>query len=313
MTDVIVTRPAKFSAALGPVSPIRLRPDRSAVAPWAAAWAPRLALTDRDVYRRVARRVHRAHDPAISLLLMRYASAAAIGLGVMAWSSFASAYRPFDSTDAAVAKEGELELEIGPVGYLRESGDRSLVAPALIVNAGIWDRWELVLEARHRVRLEPQADESRLVLGDAALSVKHVLREGTLQDKSGLSAATEIGALLPATDEETAFGATAALIVSGRLGFLTAHLNGGGFISRTHHPGGFAGLILEGPFDRKNRPVSEVFVERETDVGTVVSGLVGAIWPARDDLSFDVAARAGRAFDSKLFELRAGLTWAFEL
>src|SRR5207253_9284581 len=56
------------------------------------------------------------------------------------------AYRPFDGTDAAVAGRGELEIELGPAGLLRIGPDRFLVAPALIVNLGFADRWELVLE-----------------------------------------------------------------------------------------------------------------------------------------------------------------------
>ena len=40
----------------------------------------------------------------------------------------ARAYRPFDGTDAAVAETGEVEIELGPVEYLRNGSDRTLLA-----------------------------------------------------------------------------------------------------------------------------------------------------------------------------------------
>jgi hypothetical protein len=52
----------------------------------------------------------------------------------------ARAYRPFDGTDASVAKHGDLEIELGPVGYLRQGNERFLVAPAVIVNLGVLER-----------------------------------------------------------------------------------------------------------------------------------------------------------------------------
>src|SRR5262245_56098201 len=45
---------------------------------------------------------------------------AAVALfGIVAWPQLGFAYRPFDGTDAAVAKEGEGELELQPAGILR--------------------------------------------------------------------------------------------------------------------------------------------------------------------------------------------------
>ncbi len=244
---------------------------------------------------------------------MRYAVAIVFWVGTLSWPARALAYRPFDSTDADVAKTGELEIELGPAGYLREDGDRFLVAPAIILNAGVFDRWELVLEGRDRIRVDRAPGEPRLELGDAALSMKGLLREGSLQDQPGLSVATEISALLPATEAETGLGASAALVVSERCRVGAAHLNAGTFLSRNHRAGAFAGLIVEGPHAWPIRPVAEAFFEREIDVTPTDSGLLGVIWPARDNLSFDAAVRVGRAFDTRLVEARAGLTWAFEL
>ena len=41
-----------------------------------------------------------------------------------------------------------------------------------------------------------------LNLIDPALSVKGILREGVLQEKSGVSVATEVGLLLPSTEKD---------------------------------------------------------------------------------------------------------------
>src|SRR5437868_3358576 len=154
---------------------------------------------------------------------MRAAGPLGALLVVASWSGRALAYRPFDSTDADVAKTGELEFEIGPAGYLRENQDRFFVAPAIIANAGVLERWELVLEGRNRIRLDPAPGEARDELGDTALSVKGILREGGLQDRTGISVGTEIRTLLPTTEPETGFGASAALIASQRYDWATAH------------------------------------------------------------------------------------------
>ena len=44
----------------------------------------------------------------------------------LAMPPLAFAYRPFDSTDAAVAAKGEVELELGPLGFLKTGPDRFL-------------------------------------------------------------------------------------------------------------------------------------------------------------------------------------------
>ena len=52
------------------------------------------------------------------------------------WCGEAEAYRPFDGTDAAVAETGEMEIELGPVEYLRAGAERTLLAPDLRINYG---------------------------------------------------------------------------------------------------------------------------------------------------------------------------------
>src|ERR1043165_6079189 len=105
------------------------------------------------------------------------------------WGVPAHGYRPFDGTDAEVASLAEVELEVGPVGYLRDGRARSIVSPALVVNYGFLPRWKAVLEGRNEIPTSGAGAR----LTDTALSVKLVVREGTLQGGSGLSIAVEPG------------------------------------------------------------------------------------------------------------------------
>jgi hypothetical protein len=194
-----------------------------------------------------------------------------------AWPLAVDAYRPFDSTDAAVAPEGDVEIELGPVGVLAQGSDLALVAPSLVVNWGFADRWEAVLEGRNLVEVGGSAARPPLRIDGMALSVKTVLREGSLQAGSGPSVATELGALLPDVHGEAGLGAAWALAVSQRWRELTVHLNCAAAWSRAHQPALLAGAILEGHDTWALRPVAEVTVGRERGSATALSGLLGAV------------------------------------
>lgn len=222
-----------------------------------------------------------------------------------------SAYRPFDSTDAAVAGRGEVELELGPVGYVVRPPRRSLVAPSLVLNWSFADRWEVVIEGRTFLQLGATSGEPRLRVEETAFSLKHVLREGSLQGRSGVSVATELGVLLPTVNGAPGTGAELAVIVSRRWPDLTVHLDAAAAWTRAHEPGAFGGVIVEGHDAWPVHPVAEAFVDAERGISPTVSGLVGAIWRVRDALSFDVAVRRAREAGVRTTELRLGLTWAF--
>jgi hypothetical protein len=207
-----------------------------------------------------------------------------------------------------------MEIELGPLGFVKEGAERFLVTPGVVINWGLADRWELVLEGRHFVKLAENDDTPRSRIEDSALSVKTVLREGTLQERTGPSVATEVGALLPTIGgDDSGMGAEGSLIVSQRWPDLTVHLNAALAWTRAHRPGFFGGTILEVHDAWAVRPVAEVFVEAERDVPTAVSGLVGAIWRVRDGLSIDAGLRLARAGGVNTTEIRAGLTWAFSV
>ena len=225
----------------------------------------------------------------------------------------AFAYRPFDSTDAAVAEKGDLELELGPLGFLKTDAGRFLVAPSAIFNLGIARDWELVLQGRHFILLDGMAGDSRFRLIDTGLFLKGVLREGSLQEVHGPSVAIEVGPLLPTINGEPGIGATATLIVSQHWKPVTLHVNGEVTLTRAGNLDLFGGAILEGPREWAVRPVVEAFVEREFGAAFVLSGLVGAIWQLKEGLSLDIALRAARVDTNTALEVRAGLTWATSL
>jgi hypothetical protein len=229
---------------------------------------------------------------------------------VVAASRPASAYRPFDFTDAAVADVGELEIELGPAQFRRSQDERTLIAPIYVVNYGFAKNWELVLDGRAEHPLPPADDTPSRLVGNA-LSLKGVLREGALQDKSGPSVATEFGILLPGINDEQGFGASWLWIVSQRCSWGTVHLNAEAELTRDHNADFSVGAIIEGPFDWRVRPVAELRYEREIGVAETVSGLVGAIWKVRDNLALDVGVREAWVNERPQTELRAGVTFAF--
>jgi hypothetical protein len=231
-------------------------------------------------------------------------------LCVSGWSPGVFAYRPFVGTDAAVAAPREMEIEIGP-SYLREGSAHSLIAPEVVANLGLAERWEAVFEGEAEHGLSADNRQSSFVGAGAFL--KGILREGVLQDKLGPSIATEFGLLLPGINSEPGTGASVAAIVSQRWTWATVHLNVAGALTRQHHGDLFVGAIVEGSFDWPVRPVAEVFRERDFGGLTTTSGLIGAIWQVHENLSIDFGLRKGRANDQAVNEVRAGLTFSFPL
>ncbi|HEY1584428.1 MAG TPA: hypothetical protein VGH63_02000 [Polyangia bacterium] len=225
----------------------------------------------------------------------------------------ALAYRPFDGTDADVAQHGEMELEMSPFGYVNTGAHAALTVPSLVINYGFARGFEIVLEGRDTVSLTATS-ASRIQLEDTALSVKWLLRRGSLHDGVGPSVAVEASVLLPTTTQLTA-GAELAAIVSQQWRNLTLHLNVAGVLTRERDAALFVGLIGEGPARWRVRPVSEVYVEQALSSTNEVSGLVGAIWAINDHLAIDFAGRASRIAErtqaATSLEVRAGITWAF--
>src|SRR5499426_894896 len=92
----------------------------------------------------------------------------------------AAAYRPFISTDAAVADPKAVEIELGYFNVEHTRGENMFTTPSVVLNYGLVRNWEAVAE--FGIVSSPGFDVT-----DPALSLKGVLREGILQEKPGLS------------------------------------------------------------------------------------------------------------------------------
>ena len=217
------------------------------------------------------------------------------------------AYRPFVSTDAAVADPKEIEIELGYFNLERTRRENTIATPSMVLNYGFAKNLELVGE--FRLEVSPEVE-----ISDPGLSLKGVVREGVLQDKPGLSVAVEAGPLLPSTrPREHRVGFEAIGIVSGRLAPVTVHVNGGGGLDRGGHPFGIWGVIGELPLHSKLRLVGEVNGETTDGERPNNSALLGLIWQASKNLSLDAGVRHGISQAAPDWQFTLGLTFGFSL
>jgi hypothetical protein len=237
----------------------------------------------------------------------RIAAGAVVGICAAGWALPAAAYRPFDGTDAAVADKDEVEVELQPLGAAHAGGATRGLSDT-IVNYGFAERWELVLQTTPQV---PPEGFGPISVSNGAF-LKYVVKEGSLQEKSGPSIATEFGALLPQIGG-SGVGASWSGIMSQRWDWGTVHYNVTTNLTPDQHGELFLSTILEGPHKWKVRPVAEFYFDGITDGPTTFSALLGAIWQVNDKLSFDVAVRQAWVGGRPVEELRAGLTFGFPL
>jgi len=243
-----------------------------------------------------------------------FASVVALVLGA---PRVASAYRPFDQTDADTADVNSIELELGPIKLTAGEG-QVIYGPGGVFNYGFSDGWELVVDYDAALPLNDLGGS--LVLTD--LQVKHVLRDGSLQHRSGPSVALELGPLfptIPTLADEIGFDAT--LIISQRWSNVTVHLNSEVAWERDRTLTTTDGFIIEGPYRWRLCPVGEAYISSESGASEY-SALVGAIYLWRPWLVFDAAVRIiqnnqsgtpstgpGTSTQGTSGELRLGLTW----
>lgn len=223
------------------------------------------------------------------------------------WPCTGLAYRPFESTDADVTGSGQIQMELGVLGWEHSSGDDTFIAPQLVINYGLTQTLEVIGE--FEVIYLP-VGESRIA--DPALFLKSVIRRGVLQNRPGLSVAVEGGVLLPSTvADEDQMGIEMLGIVSGTLSRLIWHLNIGGGADRSNQePFGLWGLILEFPVTSNVRIVTEW--NGEYDGAADTSALLGAIWePPQGSIALDVALRRGFSAAADDWAVGLGVTVSF--
>jgi len=222
------------------------------------------------------------------------------------------AYRPFVSTDAAVAEPKEVEIELGYFTLEREKDENAFVIPRVVINYGIFKNWEAVAE--FAVRRAPDAEVNLI---DPSIFLKGVLKEGVLQDKPGVGFAIEAGPLLPSTEKgERKFGFEATGILSDKLGPFMFHLNGGLGVERsTGDLVGIWGLIGELPITNGVRLVGEVNGEKPRREDQRNSGLLGVIWQpwSSKNVWFDAGVRRGFTGSVPDWQFTLGVTFGFSL
>jgi hypothetical protein len=225
--------------------------------------------------------------------------------------SVAWGYRPFVSTDAAVADVKEMEIEIGYFNLERDRGKNTFIIPKAVLNYGLIRNLELVGEFGIE---EPSHGPVRLA--DPALSLKAILKEGVLQEKSGVSFAVEAGPLLPSTNKaENKFGFEGIGIVSGKVALLVYHVNLGGGVDRAdNNPFVVWGVIGEIPIGSKLRLVGEVNGESTRSKSADNSALVGFIWESPlPGVFIDAGVRRGISNAAADWMVTTGLTFSFSL
>ena len=222
----------------------------------------------------------------------------------------ASAYRPFDGTDAHVAEPHLFELEMSPISYTRMGSERSLIAPQVTLNYGTGSGFEFVLDGGNVMSMHPDPGEVSPQLQEAAFSLKKVLRTGVLQEKKGPSIATEGSVLIPSGGQSHG-GLGVNLIVSQPLSSARTMLHFNAEIERTQEQktGRFLSAILEGPETWPIRPVGELSWQREGDDPEKRGFLAGIVWQTRQGLAVDAAIKAIDGGGDHGIELRSGFTW----
>jgi hypothetical protein len=231
-----------------------------------------------------------------------YASICCLVFVGKAWS-----YRPYDSTDADVADEGEVELELGSrEARFDGAAERAIRA---VVNYGIGRDRELIVEGEW-VRQESTPGDFQTSFADAGVFLKQVHRRGTLQGQKGLSVASECGLLIPTRADESGIGGECALIASRSISFVSIHANVAIAYDTLHRWTPALGIIAEGSDTWKLRPGIELVYERPEGESSELALLAGFIWSPVETLSLDVAHRWGIEPTAQLREWRIGMTWS---
>jgi hypothetical protein len=176
----------------------------------------------------------------------------------------------------------EFELELGPLGHLRQGDRRFRVAPAVIGNYGFAENHELVVQGQRQVAIDPEAGQPKTSIVENGIFIKQVLRQGAMQEREGPSVAMEYGVLLPPVNGKGGTGVSVAGIVSHRTEAISLHLNAAAAITREHEPDLFLGAILEGPSSWPVRPVRRSLLSKRGEARGWYRTSSVRFWRARE-------------------------------
>jgi len=228
----------------------------------------------------------------------------------MASTVVAQAYRPFISTDAAVADKGVSEVELGLVDFTNDRGQNTVAAPDLRYNYGFATNWEVVAEGALQVYNSASSHDYELI--DPQLSLKAVFLNGPLQDGPWpVSLAVETSALLPETTPDSGFGFQGVLAASFRFEEFTFHVNGGGGFQRGSSDSfELWGVIVERPIFKSLRLAAEFNGQYAQNLTADNSALVGLLWDYHK-ITFDAGVRFGLSQAAPDVAFTTGLTFRF--
>lgn len=248
----------------------------------------------------------------------------AAALTLVTSSGSALGYRPFISTDAAVAETGDVEIEFGYIGFRADPAGATILAPEVVINLGVVRNVEAVVQSTLANDVTPRRGVNSPRVEDTEVSLKWVMREGVLQERPGPSLAVEFTLLPPLPrrlhltlpNADRPGGQVIGILSNTGFGF-TYHLNLGPLVEPAgSKPGVMWGLILEHVVGGGLRAVAEFNGESVSRSPADASALVGAIWDVRapwplNELSFDVGIRHGLSNAAPNWGGTAGLTFAF--
>ena len=229
-------------------------------------------------------------------------------LATASLSGPAFALRPFDSTDADVVRQGEVEIEFGLLTLERDEGENTWITPALVFNYGLTDALELVGE----FDMEKSPGEN-WDLTDPGIFLKYMLKDGVMQDAPGLSVATEFGFLFSTDNtDKNDVGGEGILILSNTANNLTYHVNVGGGIDPDGDNFRLWGLVGELPVSTGLTLVGEYSGEKVSGEASEETILLGLLFePKGSELTWDFGVRRKITRQAADLTLTAGFTLTF--
>jgi len=222
----------------------------------------------------------------------------------------AFAYRPYQGENAAVTDKNQFSLELGLPDFSKEGSVSEITLPGFDLSYGFMNRWGIGYSGE--VQIYKSGTERNGELDGSFLYLNYILKEGVLQDQSGVSVMVEAAILLPSTkrgERRVGFGGLGA--ISGEVFNFGYNLSvGAGFVRKDFDGRILWGVIIEYPFDSEFRIGLEFNGNATYSELPENSGLIGIRWEL-GWLTLDSGARMGFSEASSDWELTSGITIGF--